>query len=157
MKAFRVLGGATMKRLAAVAAVLALAPFLLAACADTEEARQRNEELMASLPVYPGATLVQKYVIGGSIDEGPVLWHVYATSTDGEGVRTFYKQNLADLGWRLDFSKDSVELIFHKNGAEADLVLYDPGLPLPDLGVKVTPVATPPTGTVSLFAIRVSH
>jgi hypothetical protein len=154
MKAFRVLGGATMKRLAAVAAVLALAPFLRAACADTEEARQSNEELMASLPVYPAATLVQKYVIGGSIDEGPVLWHVYATSTDGEGVLTFYKQNLADLGWRLDFSKDSVELVFHKNGAEVNLFVYD--REPPDPGVEVTQVATPPTGTVSFFAVRVS-
>jgi len=142
-----------MKRLLAVVAVLALTGFLLAACSD-KEARERNEELMASLPLYPGATLVQTYVIS-DIKTGPVLWHVYATSTDGEGVRTFYKQNLADLGWRLDFSKDSVMLVFHKNGAEADLFVYD--RELPDPGVEVTQVATPPPGTAAFFGIRVSQ
>ena len=76
------------------------------------EADRRNEELMASFPVYGGATLVEKFAfddfrqIRGLIGHLAIsvrsLTYVYATPADpgvGEQMLTFYRQWFEDEGW----------------------------------------------------------
>ena len=70
-----------MNRCSGTVAVLALTGFLLVACYPVITPEKENEGLMASLPIYPGETLVQKYVTSGSPGIIPsFLWHVYAAS-----------------------------------------------------------------------------
>ena len=139
-----------MNRCSGTVAVLALTGFLLVACLEPYEGvttahapgvpDPENEGLMASLPIYPGATLVQKYVFCEI--KYPCLYHLYAASDDGQAVRAFYKQNLADLGWQLDprSGNDTVLGRFYKDNAEAYVLVWDHEMPPnPDVGQVAPP------------------
>jgi hypothetical protein len=121
------------------------------------EVKALGDGFMASLPIYPGATLVQKYVTSGLRGIIPsYLWHVYAASDDGQAVRAFYKQNLADLGWQFDPGEGNDTLLgrFYKGNAEVDVFVWDHEMPPnPDKGQ----VAKPPPGTAAFFTIKVYH
>jgi len=131
--------------------------FGIVACLDPGVPDPENEGLMASLPIYPGATLVQKYWMNFLPAPSSYLWHVYATSDDGQAVRTFYKQNLVDLGWEFDPGEGEGSLLgrfYGGSNAEVDVFVWDHEMPpAPPKGQ----VAKPPPGTAAFFAIRVSH
>jgi hypothetical protein len=153
-----------MNRCSRTVAVLALTGFLLVACLGPRIPNPENEVLMASLPVYPGATVVQRYVTDYSYSLSPIsknsltfLWHVYATPDDGEAVRAFYKQNLTDWALSFDLGEGNDPLLGRFYGdanAEVDVFVWDHEMP-PKPEKRQAP--TPPPGTATLFTVRVFH
>ena len=150
-----------MNRRSVTVAVLALTGFLVVACIDESLETTTREELMASLPVYPGATLVQKYGTSGIGTSGDFLWQVYATPDDAQAVRAFYKQNLAEWALSFDLGEGNDPLLgrfykgrseFYKGSSEeVDVFVWDHEMrPNPDK----CQVATPPPGTATFFTVR---
>lgn len=153
-----------MNRCSGTVAVLALTGFLLVACLGPGVPDPENEGLMASLPVYPGATLVQKYVTDYRYVLSPsiaprisLLSHVYATPDDGQAVQAFYKQYLADWALSFDLGEGNDPLLgrfYGGSNAEVDVFVWDHEMPPNPDNHQVT---TPPPGTATLFTVRVFH
>jgi len=128
---------------------------------DPEAVDRDNEELMTSLPAYPGATLVQKYVTTGEtrrdLRYDRVLTYAYATSAESEAVLAFYRRNLPESGPQGASGNSTVLASFRAGDFYVDLILFEHGLPDLPPEVKNTAVASPPSGTVTLFGVSVSQ
>ena len=87
---------------------------------------QLNDELLQSLPVYPGATplpqTVRRWGPGEQAPGGPAgprhLWICYSTSDTLNQVRTFYQNELEKNGWKLI---QELEQTYNKDNACVDL------------------------------------
>ncbi len=80
--------------------ILALSGLLFVACIggiDTEEADRSNEEVLDSLPVYPGATLIGTNTFTSGNTRQLVV--EYASDDDEEAVSAFYLRELPELGF----------------------------------------------------------
>ena len=143
------------------------------------EVDRANEEVLASLPPYPGATLIQKHRfsdvrrrpdIFSSTDSVTfrTLTHVYAypAGSGAEEILAFYRVQLRRAGWelRLDefdntyFWKDSGSLDLVGLGADLRPLAPAPEALLAALSEgPATPVAKLPSGSVTLLAISVAR
>jgi len=150
-------------------------PYCVPTVGDVDRA---NEEVLASLPPYPGATLIQKHRfsdfrvrpdIFGSTDRVNfrTLTHVYAypAGSSAEEILAFYRLQLQRAGWELRpgefdntyFREDSGWLSLV--GLSADL---RPVAPAPEALLAAlsegpaTPVAKRPSRSATLLAISVA-
>ncbi len=149
-----------MRRLLFGTAILALSAFVLAACLDGKEDLQeldrRNQETMASLPVFPGAVLIRTYTIKS--EDIRILNHEYATDVGTQELKDFYVKTLRELGWQLEVLEDedvalAGVLAFSKDDAWVQLGFFGPSRTVGASASELTPVASPPPGTEVIFRI----
>jgi len=177
-----IIRGAVFTGIAVAIGVLVITFIVLADpyCVPTVgEVDRANEEVLASLPPYPGATLIQKHRfsdvrfrpdIFGSTDRVNfrTLTHVYAypAGSGAEEILAFYRVQLRRAGWelRLDefdntyFWKDSGSLDLVGLGADLRPLAPAPEALLAALSEgPATPVAKLPSGSVTLLAISVAR
>ena len=109
---------------------------------------QLNDELLQSLPVYPGATplpqTVRRWGPGEQAPGGPSgprhLWICYSTSDTLNQVRTFYQNELEKNGWKLIrevVDRDGIPFEQTYNKDHACIVFYDSCLHKLGIGGKI--------------------
>ena len=126
------------------------------------EADVRNAELMASLPTYPGSVLVEKDTWNEICCHPAQLYrhltYVYGGDVATAEVLAFYRDGLTEAGWR-DGAEGSNGYWFRRKNLYLILTLLGstPSVDLPYELRERVPVATPPPGSSTFFAITVNR
>ncbi len=126
-----------------------------------QETVNKLRSIADSLPVYPGATLVQEWLDATNLD----LRLFYALSADTSQVIPFYEEQLTAAGWVLqpiitpdqNSPKDQeVRRTFTMNDLRVQVYLRaDLYTPDPD-EIFVTPVASPPAGAAGYAVVDIA-
>ena len=133
-----------------VALVVVTLALLALACAGSEDIERRNQEVMASLPVFEKATLVRTYATDPP--GGPFLWYEFASTVTPSAAASFYRRALPDTGWQLVEGQQTQGMAFRKDGAEVNVYVW--GHEPPAFQTGYSEVAPPPPGTLHSFVVR---
>jgi len=150
-------------------AALIVALWLLFPGDDVGKADRANDELMASLPVYPSATLVEKYRFDDyrrvpGIPFNPLrnfrtLTFTYAapsTATEDDVLR-FWREEMSVRGWEADEGDFGGPYSFWGDGSYIYVTLLGFGYPDSLPHVDATPVQDPPAPNAFFFQISVAR